>query len=113
MPEIIVPAEGDFRGMYSDDDLADLGRRDRKTVRAISILEQWSVWNTERVAEDRGYLRQIEAENIGLKMKIKHLEEVILEHGWKLSFGRWILVTVGAGLVATLLKVGLEHIIGK
>ncbi len=105
---LIVPGDEVFAPTYTDDDLQGLKNRDRVTVRQMSILEQWSVWHTEQVALLNSQARQLEAEKIQQSIEIERLRKVLQEHDWKLSFGMWVVMTIGAGTVAAGLKFAFD-----
>jgi hypothetical protein len=110
IPQIIVPADGAFKPFVTEQELEDLGERDQKTVFAMSVMEQWGIWQTEELIKHNSYDRQMEAEIIKLKMKVAKLELQSTKTEWKLGMGGWLVTASTAGLIGAFFKWIFEHI---
>lgn len=110
IPLISIPADGAFKGYLTEEDLKDLGKRDQKTVLAMSVVEQWGIWQTEELIRCNQHDRQLEAEVIKLKLEVAKLKDQAKEVDWKISLAKWSGMTLVAGVVAAFCKWIFEHI---
>lgn len=96
--ELHVPKE--FKGYVEEGEIADLDKRDRKTILAMSIQSQWIDWLIEAVVQQNTMIQQLDAENARRKIEAdKKKPERIL---WMTL--RWIGLAVGVGLLSELGK---------
>src|SRR5687767_1646564 len=84
IPVIIVPGKDAFKGYVSEDDLADLAKRDRKTIIALSIIVQWQNWTVEELVRNNERDRYLEEKTTRLEGKVKVLEDQAEQTKWKL-----------------------------
>lgn len=98
-----IPAPEAFK-RYTEDDLADLGNRDRKTVLRMAEIEQWMNWMIQELQNSNTNCRQLEVERIRLALEIEKLKLLIAEHAWKISLAKWVSGVSIAGVVGALLK---------
>jgi len=92
IPKMDIPQ---FEGHIKEADLPDFGARDKKMLIAISVIEQkldfFIHWN-QRVNR---HLRQIQADSIVARA-------AQTEINWRFNATKWLVVTLGAGLIAAL-----------
>lgn len=93
-PLLEVP---EFRGHIKEEDVADLDRRDRKMLVAMSVIEQKTDFLIRAVRLNNRHQRLMEAESIRAR-------NVQKEINWKFAAFKWIAVTAGAGIVAALIS---------
>lgn len=116
-----VPGEGHFKRYITEEELADLDKRDRKTVLGMSEMEQWSIWHTEQLAKVNHQIRRLEAENIRLSLQLssekserrREVEGILMEQrqqSLKWSIAKWSVMTLTAALAAALLRTLIEHL---
>lgn len=104
VPVLHVPAKDEFKGMIAAEDIADLAKRDQKTILKMAVMEQWNDWQTDKIEEVFGYVRQLEAEIIrGRISQAKHNEK-IKEQGWKWGILKWLGMAVTAALLAAFFR---------
>jgi hypothetical protein len=98
-----IPAPEEFK-RYKEDDLADLGKRDRKTILRLAEMEQWMNWMVGELQNGNTHARQLEAERIRLALEVEKMKCIIAEHSWKISVAKWFSMASVAGLIGALLK---------
>jgi len=90
-----------FEPRLKESDLVDFEKRDRRILLDISVLEQQNAWLMTAAEQSNGDLRRIEAELIRQRLSQTALK-------WQANIGRWIVLTISAGIVAALVTRGLR-----
>lgn len=108
IPQLRVPEDNEFSGMVKAEDLIDLETRDRKTVLAMSVLEQWSDWHTEHVVSLYVYVRQLEAEVVRRKLDAARMKASQEQYGWQMALAKWAAVTIVAGIISAWFRHAFE-----
>lgn len=107
--EIHLPEPDTFKGYIAEEDIADLPKRDKKTVIALSIFEQWLDWALHEHIKTNRHLRNLEAEVIRRGMELQKIRDSHKDFVWQYAVMKWLGLTVGAGLVAASIKIGMEN----
>jgi len=102
--QLNVPADTDFRGFIDQDELATLHSRDKETILAMSKMEQWSTWHTETLIQMNSQLRRLEAEVNRNRGDLTNVKDIQKEHGWRITFGKWLLITLGTAMVSVITR---------
>lgn len=103
-----VPSPDDIKGHIREEDIADLAKRDRKTILALSVFEQWIDWLTSVVVEQDNMIRQLDAENARRKIDLVKVREQQKEESLKWSIIKWGTVTIAASIIAALIRAVAE-----
>ena len=121
VPELIVPNPDQFEGYIKEADLKAEGfeKRDRKVLIALSINDQWSDWQTQKIIDLWDYVRRLDAELVRRKLQVLKLEAADAERLEKekirkrwvgggnrlfITFAAALLGQLGKGLIEWLLK---------
>lgn len=104
VPRLHVPGKEEFRGMITADEIADLAKRDQKTILKMSVMEQWNDWQTDQLVALFGYVRQLEAEIIRQRIQAAKLKDEQKTQGFKWGFLKWLGMALAAGLFAALFR---------
>lgn len=109
--DLNIPGPGAFKGYVSEDDLADIAKRDRKMLLALSIIEQYSDWQTQTIVNLYAHVRVLDrnacTDRRDAAQAKKELAEALAELAkQKVAKARlkWVGVTFGAGLIAATAK---------
>lgn len=97
-----------LKGHIREEDIADLAKRDRKTILAMSVMEQWIDWLVSVVVEQDNSIRQLDAENARRKIDLVKVREQQKEEGLKWALIKWSTVTILASVLAALIRVVVE-----
>ena len=108
IPVLVIPAEEEFQ-RYKEEDLADLGKRDRKTVLRMAELEQWVNWCVNQLLVANTHNRQLEAERLRLLLEIEKMKLLLIEQNWKFNLAKWIAAVTGTGFVGAIFKWLFDH----
>lgn len=108
IPALVVPAEEEFK-RYKEEDLADLGKRDRKTVLRMAELEQWVNWCVNQHMIANAQNRQLEAERLRLLLEIEKMKLLLIEQNWKFNLAKWIAACTGTGFIGAMIKWLFDH----
>lgn len=104
IPVIEVPNAKDFEGSISEQDIADLPNRDKKTVLAVSRLEQCLNHRGLILQEFNQYLRLLEAESIRARQERNKLKDEQKETKVAYQLLKWAAMTLGAALGSILVQ---------
>lgn len=99
---LVIPDK--FEGVIKEAELPDLNKRDQKTVLAMSELGQWMDFLRGIAILQNQQLRELQAETIRRKLDLSKVKDEQTKVGWQRDFLKWLLVTVGAGLIAAALR---------
>ncbi len=103
-----IPDGNSFKGFVKESDLEGLETRDKKTIIAMSVLEQWSEFHTEAIVEINRHMRALEADSVRRITEVIRIKEEQKRQGWGLSAAKWFAVTLGAGVISTFLRWMIE-----
>lgn len=82
-----------FEPRLKESDLVDFEKRDRRILLDISVLEQQGQWLIDSALQSNRELMRLEAELIRQRLSQASLN-------WQARIGRWIILTLCAGVVA-------------
>ena len=116
--DLSVPGPGAFKGYVSEDDLADIAKRDRKMLLALSIIEQYSDWQTQTIVNLYAHVRTLDRnaaidrrDAVQSKKELAEaMAELAKQKATKAKF-KWAGVTFGAGLIAALAKALIDWLV--
>lgn len=103
-----VPSPDDIKGRIREEDIADLAKRDQKTILTLSVMEQWIDWLVSVVVDQDNSIRQLDAENARRKIDLVKVREQQKEESLKWSIIKWGTVTIAASMIAALIRVVVE-----
>lgn len=103
-----VPSTDEIVGYIREEDIADLAKRDRKTILALSVFEQWIDWQTAALVDLDAKFRLLDAEVARRKIEISKIKAQQTEEGWKWGIVKWTAVTI----IATVLPVFFKWLFG-
>lgn len=120
VPEMIVPDPNAFDGYLKESDLKDEGysKADRKILVALSINDQWSDWQTQKIIDMWDYMRRLDAEICRRKLELAKLQAAEAERGrheivkkrWAGS-AKWIGITIGAAALGQFGKAAIDWLL--
>lgn len=103
VPDLRIPENDEFKGYVLEEDIADLATRDRKTILSLSVIEQWTDWQTQVLIDLWAYVQHVDKEVAITKIANAKLRREQQEQGWKWTLLKWFGVTVGASLLSKLI----------
>lgn len=102
--DLQIPGPKDFTGYVSEEDISDLAKRDRKTILAMSVIEQWNDWQTQAIIETHRYCRRIDAEVARRKIESAKLSAQQEKQRWVWGIVKWSLTIAAAGFASALFR---------
>lgn len=109
--DLDVPKEGDFPGYIVEEKVMDLPKPQRKIALRFSAMEQYSDWQTEKLAELWSYARQIDANAAAAKLEIAKTKAERTKKEKRAALLKWIGATFGAGIIAGSAKALLDWLV--
>jgi hypothetical protein len=101
---LIEVREDEFEAYIKERDLADFNERDKKILLAMSVVEQKQNWLIYAIQIANRQMRHLQAETIRQR-KVNEKQELQQKlDGWKWGLIKWIGMTLGAGVLASLAK---------
>lgn len=104
VPDLKLPGKNEFKGYITEEDIADLARRDRKIILQLSVIEQWTDWQTQTIVDLHTWLKLVDAECARRKIELAKIKVVQDEQGMVWKVIRWLTITFAAGTVAALCR---------
>lgn len=102
--DLDVPKEGEFQGYIREPEIMDLPKGQRKIALRFSSMEQYSDWQTERLAELWFFVRQIDANAARDRLELAKAKDARTKRERRASVWRWMGITFGAGIIAASAK---------
>jgi hypothetical protein len=101
---LIEVREDEFEAYIKERDLADFNERDKKILLAMSVVEQKQNWLIYAIQIANRQMRHLQAETIRQR-KVNEKQELQQKlDSWKWGLIKWVSMTLGAGLLASLAK---------
>lgn len=120
VPELTVPNPDAFEGYIKESDLKAEGfeKRDRKILIAMSINDQWSDWQTQKIIDLWDFVRRLDGEIVRRKLELAKLQAVEADRVAKeaqtkkvTGAAKWIGITLAAALIGQLGKSFIEWLL--
>lgn len=102
--DLQAPGPEEFKGYIAEDEISDLAKRDRKTILAMSVIEQWNDWQTGAIIETHRLLRQLDAEVAKRKIESAKIKAQQEKQGWVWAIVKWTLTIGAAGFAGALFR---------
>lgn len=99
-----VPAPEDIKGYIKEDEIADLAKRDRKTILALSVVEQLNDWQTGALIEIDSNLRELDAKVARRDIELEQVRSQQKEESWKWGIVKWSTVTIMAAIISAFIR---------
>jgi hypothetical protein len=101
---LIEVREDEFEAYIKEKDLADFNERDKKILLAMSVVEQKQNWLIYAIQIANRQMRHVQAETIRQRKASDKKEADEKVNKWQWAVVKWIGMTVGAGLIAAVVK---------
>lgn len=107
---LAIPGEDDFKGYVTEADLVGIAKRDVPMLLEISVLNQWIDWQTSVLITQNRQIRNLQSTVAACQAEISLAKDAQKDYRKDLNLGKWVLMTVGAGIVAALCKLLIEKL---
>lgn len=97
-----------------EEDLIDLDKRDRKTLFAISVLDQRILWCIDTIIKQNTILGlklgTLETELYSLRLQQNQLAESNRNYTWQWRLIKWSTIITIGGIIGAAIKKGIDKI---
>jgi hypothetical protein len=101
---LVVPDADSVVGHIKEKDINDLVKRDKKTILALSVIDQWINWQTKTLIDQDATIRKLDAKLAQMETRLERAEDQQKEEGWNWGIVKWSTATIIAAILVSILR---------